>query len=134
MNIGERHELDGDWFEVTASGSVSGEDFVFEDGRLPEEGERGKLILPDEEEGVAYWVEPVEQVEKRERVSRLEMEMDTLLGPVRAELLRYDDDVPLEKVASMLRVAAAQGYMHALTEEPRGALASRSGYTVEGVH
>lgn len=136
MNIGDRHPLDNVLYEIVSIGALDEDgDFDVEEGRVPEPEETGMVLLPDDEPGRAYWMQPVTEVEQRARVASLEMEVDFLLGSLRATLIEYEDkdeDVPVSVVASLMRASCSVGYMHGLREEPRGALALRAGYDAGG--
>lgn len=130
--------MEGVLYEVVSHGVIDGDgDYAVEEGRPPVQGEHGLAMMPDDEPGRVYWLETVEAVETRERVSRLQMEVDSLLsGLVRKTLMAYEDqgeDVPVNIASDLVRAACAAGYIHALREEPRGALALRAGYNENGV-
>lgn len=118
--------LEGDEeYEVVARGSYTDEgEFNVEEGRIPLEGDEGLVLQSEDHPENVYWLQRVEIVDARNRMSRLEMAMDELMPNVRAQLLKYEDEgvVPLDEAAGLLRAACAAGYEFARREDPPGAL------------
>jgi hypothetical protein len=128
VEIGDRHEIDGVQYEIVSAGLYDGEKIDVQEGRVPMEGDSAYLFVPEDDPEHAFLLEQVEVIEHRERMARLELEMDGLMPGVRAALLLYeerDDPVPVEVVGRLLRAACATGYQYGVAEEPRGALHDR---------
>lgn len=125
MNIGERHVIQEEEWEVVSRGTPDEDgDLNVTEGRIPEDGDSGMLLQAEDDPEDLYWLERVTDVDARNRKARLEMAMDELMPEVRKRLMRFEEDgvVPFAITVSLVRAACAEGYHFGINESPQGAL------------
>jgi hypothetical protein len=66
------------------------------------------------------------------RLDLLELDLDTRLHNLWAELADFDERLSHEQVATFIRCAYGEGYRDALTEDVPGSLYRDNGYRVPG--